>query len=54
MKAELITSEIEKETQKVSANPFAKGFTAPLRLLVQWIKLTNARLDELERDISQH
>ncbi|BDU42886.1 hypothetical protein [Vibrio nigripulchritudo] len=43
------TSEIEKEINKVTKNPFAKAFTAPLRLLVVWMKATNDRLDKLEQ-----
>ena len=46
-----ITSELESEIKKVSSNPFAKGFIAPLRLLLVWIKETNARLDAMEDHI---
>ncbi|EHT4939545.1 hypothetical protein ABMX69_06825 [Vibrio vulnificus] len=47
-----ITQELEQQINVVGKNPFAKGFVAPLRLLMVWIKNTNARLDAMEKQIN--
>ncbi len=48
-KQALTTSEIENEINKITKSPFVKAFTAPLRLLVVWMRDTNERLDKLEQ-----
>ncbi|QIA63327.1 hypothetical protein GT360_07255 [Vibrio astriarenae] len=51
--SDAITAEIEKEIQKASGHMMLKAFTAPLRLLVVWMKQTNERLLELETQMQK-
>ncbi|MDN2481121.1 hypothetical protein [Vibrio agarivorans] len=52
--SDVVTAEIEKEVQKASGNMMLKAFSAPLRLLVVWMKQTNARLLELENQMQKN
>ncbi|MGR5411620.1 hypothetical protein ACPV52_02660 [Vibrio astriarenae] len=52
--SDVVTAEIEKEVQKASGNMMLKAFSSPLRLLVVWMKQTNARLLELENQMQKN
>lgn len=49
-RTEEITDELEQELIKASKNPLLKMVAAPLRLMLVWMKKTNDRLNDLERD----
>lgn len=51
-KQKQIAKELEQQINEAGKNPFAKGFIAPLRLLMVWIKNTNERLDSMEKRIN--
>ncbi|MCG7500048.1 hypothetical protein MHO82_24600 [Vibrio sp. Of7-15] len=48
-KQQQITEELEKQVKEAASNFMFAKFTAPLRLVIVWMKGVNEKLQELEQ-----
>lgn len=48
-KQQQITAELEQQVKEVESNFMFAKFTAPLRLVIVWMKGVNKKLQELEQ-----